>query len=170
MDYTDETGKRRQRSIGKSPAAALDAWRICVGIKSGSIPPEPDPIRSRRNRKARLSTRPLQTTRWSCRPPGVQEPSNSTRMPCIGFGLRAQRSTLPISIARTSWPGSPPGEIRWSTASRSTRGPSIAGPSSWCTRYLLQLTVTALTERDWLWGRSNEGRCSEPFDRIRALR
>jgi hypothetical protein len=43
MDYTDETGKRRQRSIGKSPAAALDAWRICVGIKSSSIPPEPDP-------------------------------------------------------------------------------------------------------------------------------
>jgi hypothetical protein len=35
---------------------------------------------------------------------------------------------------------------------------------------LLQLTVTAVTERDWHWSRSNEGRCSEPFDRIRALR
>jgi hypothetical protein len=28
MNYTDETGKRRQRPIGKSPAAALDAWRL----------------------------------------------------------------------------------------------------------------------------------------------
>jgi len=43
LDYTDETGKRRQRPIGKSPATALDAWRMRVGIKSGSIPPEADP-------------------------------------------------------------------------------------------------------------------------------
>lgn len=43
LDFTDETGKRRQQPVGKSPTAALDAWRIRVGIKSGRIPQEADP-------------------------------------------------------------------------------------------------------------------------------
>lgn len=42
LDYRDASGKRKQVPVGRSPAEALDAWKLRIGIRAGTIEPDPD--------------------------------------------------------------------------------------------------------------------------------
>ncbi len=125
LDYRDASGKRKQVPVGRSPAEALDAWKLRIGIRAGIIEPDPDEEPQEAN-QGKTIEQAVQDYLAEVKATKGKSTLSQYTHDLAWFQSLSKSGTSRNSIAPTSCGCLPLGARNAWTASRLIRRPSIA--------------------------------------------